>query len=142
MTPASAEPTKRQVTQRPEPHVGIFWQVLDAAGTPHLVFDAEPLTTAEPYGDFLTHPRGHYDVWAQWRRRGSRFLTAHHWPLTILTTEYDEHPRGRVVLHILTNTFWIYADHRLQHRTILTQIKAAIGLTSEHSLIKSDDHYR
>jgi hypothetical protein len=140
MTPASTEPPPPHRSS--EPHVGIFWQVHDAAGNPHLVFDAEPLATAEPYGDFLTHPRGHHDVWALWRRRGSRFLAARHWPLTILTTEYDAHPRGRVVLHIPANAFWLYADRRLQHPAFIAAVETTLGLAAEQCLVKSDDHYR
>ena len=29
-----------------------------------LLIDATPLAEAEPCGDFLTHPRGHYEVWS------------------------------------------------------------------------------
>jgi len=130
---------------RPGPaaaHVGIFWQVPDAAGEPRLLVDAEPLLAAEPYGDFLTHPRGHYDVWTNWQRRGIPFLKAQGWPLTILTYEYETFPRGRVVLHVPANTFWIYADRRLQTPTSIAEIKSALGLADETCLIKSDDHYR
>ena len=141
MTPVSSDPPPPALPTH-EPHVGIFWQVRDRAGTSHLVVDAEPLASAEPYGDVLTHPRGHYDVWTGWRRRGSRFLMAQSWPLAILTTEYDAHPRGRVVLHIPTNTFWIYADRRLQHPAFVATLKTQLGLTTEHCVVKSDAHYR
>ena len=138
-------PTCDTPHRAPDPtdaHVGIFWQVPDAAGAPCLVVDSEPLVRAEPYGDFLTHARGHYDVWSGWQRRGARFLKASGWPLAILTTEYENHPRGRVVLHLPTNTFWIYTDRRLQTAATIAQIKSALGLTLESCLVKSDAHYR
>jgi len=34
-----------------------------------LLIDSTSLAEAEPYGDFLTHPRGHYEVWSRWQRR-------------------------------------------------------------------------
>jgi hypothetical protein len=126
----------------PDPHVGIFWQVPDAAGAPHLVVDTEPLLKAETYGDFLTHPRGHYEVWTRWQRLGPRFLQPRGWPLTILTTEYETHPRGRVVLYVPANTFWIYVDRRLQRRATIAQLKTALGLTRETCVVKSDAHYQ
>jgi hypothetical protein len=55
------------------PHVGIFWMVADPKRDV-LVTDSVPLTEAEPYGDCLTHPRGHYEVWDRWRQHGSAWL--------------------------------------------------------------------
>ena len=53
--------------RKKEPRVGIFWLV---DGKP--LIDVAPLSEAEPYGDHLTHPRGHPEVWEQWQRtRGS-----------------------------------------------------------------------
>jgi len=127
---------------RSKARLGIFWRVPDTTGAPVLVTDTEPLDTAERYGDFLTHPRGHYDVWTAWQHRGARFLRAQGWPLAILTTEYELFPRGRVVLHVPANTFWIYADPRLRDTATIAAIKAAVGLTGETCLVKSDDHYR
>ena len=35
-----------------------------------LFIDSASLAEAEPYGDFLTHPRGHLqEVWSHWQRR-------------------------------------------------------------------------
>jgi len=45
------------------PAVGIVWGVRDGNGPRRIVIDGTPLGKAEPYGDFLTHPRGHYEVW-------------------------------------------------------------------------------
>jgi hypothetical protein len=125
-----------------ETSVGIFWQVPDAAGLPHLLVDSEPLGRTELYGDFFTHSRGHHEVWTDWQRRGSRFLRARGWPLSVLTHEYEDFPRGRVVYHFPTGVFWIYADRRLQRAPTITAIRAALGFADLPFLVKSDAHYR
>ena len=51
--------------RKEEPHVGIFWLV---SGKP--IIDSTPLSQAEPYGDHLTHARGHAEVWGQYQRVG------------------------------------------------------------------------
>jgi hypothetical protein len=48
-----------------KPAVGIFWRVDEA-----LVIDPSTLDEAEPYGDCLTHPGGHYERWQQWQALG------------------------------------------------------------------------
>ena len=63
------------------PNVGIFWGV--PAGHVALVTDATPLAAAEPYGDFLTHPRGHCEVWEGWRRLGPAGLARRGLPLAV-----------------------------------------------------------
>ncbi|MGI8839538.1 MAG: hypothetical protein ACR2F8_01935 [Caulobacteraceae bacterium] len=123
------------------PHVGIFWSVPVAAGASRLLIDTEPLARAETYGDFLTHPRGHHEVWTAWRRLGTGWLKARGWPFAILTHEYEDFPRGRVVFHVSTSAFWIYADRRLQREDDIARIKTALGLTDQTCLVKSDSHY-
>ncbi len=123
------------------PHVGIFWRVPDSVGAPCLLTDTEPLARAETYGDFLTHPRGHFDVWTRWRRLGTGWLKARGWPFAVLTHEYEAFPRGRVVFHVPTGVFWIYADRRLQRAMDIGQVKAGLGLTDQTCLVKSDSHY-
>lgn len=44
-------------------HVGIVWGVREGSGPLALVLDRTPLVAAESYGDRLTHPRGHHEVW-------------------------------------------------------------------------------
>jgi hypothetical protein len=56
-------PTKRT---KKEPQVGIFWLI---GG--ELLVDGTPLGLAEPYRDFLTHPRGHVAIWEQYQRNGT-----------------------------------------------------------------------
>jgi hypothetical protein len=123
-----------------EPHVGIFWWAPEGPGV--LVTDRTPLTEAEPYGDFLTHPAGHFEVWEDWRRLGVLGLRRRRLPPAIASTEYETFPRGRIVFHGPTQTFWIYADGRLQVPAVIKEIKAAFGLNDANSVVKSDSHYR
>src|SRR5271167_2013865 len=74
------------------PAVGIFWRVKDA-----LVVDRSTLDEAEPYGDCLTHPVGHYDRWEEWQTFDAAHLEALGYPGVIASSEYDDWPRGRVV---------------------------------------------
>lgn len=48
-----------------------------------LVTDLTPLAEAEPYGAFLTHPRGHYEVWEGWRRLGPAGLARRGLPVLV-----------------------------------------------------------
>ena len=73
-----------------EPLVGIFWVV-----SGKLVIDSTPLGEAEPYGEHLTHPRSHYEVWEQWRLGGR----------VPGESEYEEFPRGRVTYNTKTQRF-------------------------------------
>ena len=52
------------------PCVGIVWGVPDGRGPLRLISDRTLLAAAETYGDHLTHPRGHHEVWEGWRRLG------------------------------------------------------------------------
>jgi hypothetical protein len=76
--PAALRPKK----ELKEPHVGILWLL---NGKP--LIDSTPLSEAETYGDYLTHPRSHLEVWTQFQR--SRTVPA--------DAEYEELPRGRVM---------------------------------------------
>src|SRR4051812_44130878 len=96
------------------PCVGIVWGVADDDNPLRLVTDLTPLTEAEPYGECLTHPGGHYDVWERWRRLGPAALARRGLPALIAWHEYEHFPRGRVVYDVGTRRFTLYADRRLQ----------------------------
>jgi hypothetical protein len=125
-----------------EPHVGVFWLVPDGDQEPRLISDAVPLSAAEPYGDFLTFSRGHYEVWEGWRRLGATGLRRLGLALTILTDEYEFHPRGRIVFSVPSKSFWLYVDRRLHRPAMMARIKDRFGLASSRCVVKFDAHYR
>lgn len=65
------------------PCVGIVRGVRDDAGPLLLVTGRTPLTAAETYGNFLTHPRGHHAAWEGWRRLGPAGLARRGLPTVI-----------------------------------------------------------
>jgi hypothetical protein len=115
--------------------VGIFWLVdntLVAAGC--------KLENAVQYGDCLTYDGGHADHWESWQEAGGHWISRNGLPLSILTTEYDDHPRGRIVKE--PATFVIYADRRLQTLGYINAVCVKFGFTRSEALIRSDSHYR
>ena len=107
--------------------VGIFWLVKG-----ELIFDSTSLDQAEPYGDHVTHPRSHIDVWAQFQRAGK---VPHE-------SEYEEFPRGRVMHHHSSGEFMILADPCiLARKDLIAEIKDALHLPKKTKL-GSDPHYR
>jgi hypothetical protein len=107
-----------------------------------LVTDSVPLTEAEPYGDCLTHPRGHYEVWDRWQRAGSEWLARKGLPIPICRAEYEDHPCGRIVYERSADLFVIYADRRLHIPKTVSLIVEAFRLTVERFLVRSVGHYR
>ena len=122
------------------PSVGIVWGVSDK-GRLQLVTDLTTLAEAETYGEFLTHPRGHYDVWEGWRRLGPAGLAKRGLPAAIAWNEYEHFPRGRVVFSTDTKRFTLYVDRRLQGPPALDQILRAFGLDPVQCDVRSDPHY-
>src|SRR5437016_7961683 len=80
--------------RKKEPRVGIFW-VLN--GEP--LIDSALLSDAEPYGDHLTHPRGHAAVWERFQQNATA-------PREM---EYEEAPRGRVMYNTKSRRFTLLA---------------------------------
>jgi len=131
-----------QQTELTAGNVGIVWDVRDGAGPLLLVTDCTPLAKAEPYGDFLTHPRGHYEVWEGWRRLGPAGLAKRRLPTLIAWHEYEHFPRGRVVFDITIQRFTFYADQKLQAPGVLHEVLCAFGLDPTHCAVRSDPHYQ
>jgi hypothetical protein len=124
--------------------VGIFWGLREDVD-PHrfsLIVDATNISEAEPYATFLTHPRGHYEVWENWRRLGPAVLAKRGLPQQIAWHEYEDFPRGRVVFNTEDNTFVIYADQRLQAPSFLSDVIRVFELETQRSVVRSDAHYR
>jgi hypothetical protein len=124
------------------PSVGIVWGVREGTGQLQLVVDRTLLAAAEPYGDFLTHPRGHLEVWDSWRRLGPRGLAQRGLPALIAWHEYEQFPRGRVVFDKVSKRFTLYADRMLQGPRVLNNVLRAFGLDPAGCTVRSDPHYR
>ena len=124
------------------PSVGIVWGVRDRVGPLLLVTDCTPLAEAEPYGDFLTHPGGHHDVWEGWRRLGPAGLARQGLPPLIAWHEYEHFPRGRVVFDTTMRRFILYADRKLQAPGVLREVLRVFGLGPARCVVRPDPHYR
>lgn len=124
------------------PCVGIVWGVPDGHRLLRLVIDRTGLAAAETYGDHLTHPRGHHEVWEDWRRLGPARLARCGLPALIAWHEYEYFPRGRVVFNVPRNRFILFADRRLQAPRALPQVLRAFGLDPTHCAVRPDPHYR
>lgn len=129
------------VNAKPPPSVGIFWGVPDGRRTV-LVSDRTSLAKAEAYGDCLTHPRGHHEVWEAWRRLGATVLSRRGLPPAIASHEYEAFPRGRVVYMRGPAMFTVYADRRLQRPETIAELVQLFGLVDERYVVSSDAHYR
>lgn len=130
------------MVSNPPPSVGIFWGVPAADGSTTLAIDCTTLLEAEPYGDCLTHPRGHYEVWEAWRRLGPAGLRRQGLPPAIMWHEYEECPRGRIVYDRKAEVFVLYADRRLQGSMLIARIVEAFDLFDQRYIVQSDSHYR
>ncbi|KQP48915.1 hypothetical protein ASG40_20110 [Methylobacterium sp. Leaf399] len=123
------------------PSVGIFWGVPEDDRTV-LVTHRTPLAEAESYGDCLTHPHGHNEVWEGWRRLGATALRRQGLPAAIAAHEYEVFPRGRVVYMRPAVLFTLYADRRLQRPDTVAELVRRFGLTEQRHVVRSDVHYR
>ncbi len=121
--------------------VGIFWAV-PVPGGMQLVTEASSLAEAEPYGDMLTHPNGHYEAWSAWQCMGPAGLARRGLPAAIAWHEYEDLPRGRVVFCVPGSSFTVYADHRLLDPVTQDRILAAFGLPAAATTWRTDTHYR
>ena len=108
--------------------VGIVWDVRDGNRPPQLVIDGTSLVEAEPYGDFLTHARGHYEVWEGWRQLGPAGLIRRGLPPAIACTR--------------SRRFTLYADSKLQGSDTRLEVLGMFGLDPLFCDVHSDPHYR
>lgn len=121
----------------PEPAVGIFWFVNGV-----LVAVGVAVSRADRYGDCLTYDGGHAELWEAWSMAGPVWLRGHALPAAILSTEYDAHPRGRVIFDERQQSFMIYADRRLQRPAQIALLQERFGLKSVSTTVLGDSHYR
>lgn len=123
------------------PSVGIFWFVPRSPERSQLLFDRTPLADAEPYGEMLTHDRGHAEFWDHLAECGPESLVERDLPIIIVDSEYDQWPRGRVVFDGRTEAFVIYADRQLLRPNFIAEIKRIFGLVGSEVGIMADQHY-
>ena len=117
----------KAASKMPEPRVGIFWMVNGRS-----LVDSTSLSEAEAYGDHLTHPRGHAEVWETFQRAGT----------VPWDVEYEECPRGRAMYNTKTRRFTLLADKCiLSDKTLVRQIMQALHL-SRNTELGADPHYR
>jgi hypothetical protein len=121
------------------PSVGIFWLIETTAGATQWLTAGCSLQAAEPYGDFLTFPDGHYEVWERWRRR--KDLDAELRSL-VRTFEYEDWPRGRIVYDRSKKRFTLYADARLMKPEIIARIGERFALPTDITNVERDFHYQ
>lgn len=122
------------------PSIGIFWLVQDRGAPPTLLVDSCPLAQGEPYGDFLTYG-GHYEHWEQLAALGAAKLRQLGLPTVSTWSEYEEWPRGRVVHHVPSRRFIVYADRKLQQPDAVRLILDHFDLPEDGYDLRSDRHY-
>lgn len=123
-------------------YVGIFWIIPDNEGIPYLLFDKTLYSEAESYGDCLTHSKGHYEYWSELSGLGADVLSKKSVPLTLLSYEYEDFPRGRIVYRVTDKCFVIYADHKLFKRRFIDKIIKEFCLSDKNKILcMSDIHY-
>jgi hypothetical protein len=112
-----------------QPRVGIFWLLDDS----RLIFETSLLSVAEKYGDCVTHPRSHIDVWTELQMGGQ----------VAADVEYEAYPRGRVVYDTRIDCFVIMADRCiLSRKELMRRIRASMDLTGRRTEASADSHYR
>jgi hypothetical protein len=118
--------------------IGIFW-ILPAVDKVDLLAHTLTLDEAETYGDCLTCPLSHIDAWEA-TKRGAQLLTPLATPtrIIIVTSEYEEWPRGRVVFERAAQRFVVYADRHAF--TYAKKIRKVFHLPGD-ALFRTDLHY-
>ena len=125
---------------RATPSIGIFWVITETGQKLQLLADLLRVDQGEPYGEFLTHG-GHYEYWEQLAVLSPGELRRHGRPTAPAWSEYEEWPRGRVVYHVPTERFVVYADRKLQRPPVIDHIIHRFGLVTGSFDLRSDPHY-
>jgi hypothetical protein len=121
--------------------VGIFWALQPRQSATILIDHRCPLDIAEPYGDMLTCPHGHYDLWERWRKNAGEIPVAAR--ALVVGSEYEDWPRGRIVFDTISKRFTCYADSNILHRAnLLAIIYSRFRLPAARTEMKWDSHYR
>ena len=62
-------------------------------------------------------------------------------PDAVRWTEYEEWPRGRVVLHQPSGRFTLYADQKLKKPAVIEAIMRRFFLPADRTDVRGDCHY-
>jgi hypothetical protein len=122
------------------PQIGIFWWVEAANGDAGLLVDCVPMAKAEIYGEFLTYG-AHYEYWRKLAVLDDEALRERFIPNAVRWTEYEDWPRGRIVLHQPTGRFVLYADRKLWKPAIIEEIMRRFSIPADRTDVRSDSHY-
>lgn len=118
-------------------YVGPYWFVRDDSGEVLLMAHRCALAEAEEYGEFLTCPHGHYDIWEGWRARcPSESVVG-----VLRDAEYEEWPRGRVVFNAVHDQFIVYADRQISRRELQRVLKH-FAIPMGQAAFMKDGHYQ
>lgn len=128
---------KEAGTDPKDAYVGPYWFVRDDSGRVLLMAHRCALADAEEYGEFLTCPHGHYDVWERWRARcpAERIADVQR------DAEYEEWPRGRVVFNSVQGPFIVYADRRISQQEV-QRVLEYFGIPVGRVEFMTDGHYQ
>jgi hypothetical protein len=130
-------PVKEDEGYPKDAHVGPYWFVRDDSGKVLLMAHRCALAEAEKYGDFLTCPHGHYDLWEGWRTGRPIDGAAG----VLRGAEYEEWPRGRVTFNFVHGQFIVYFDRQIRQGD-LHRVSEYFGIPEGHAVFRWDDHYR
>ena len=128
---------KEAGNRRKDAYVGPYWFVRDDSGKILLMAHRCTLAEAEEYGECLTCPHGHYDVWETWRAKCAEANVVG----VLRDTEYEEWPRGRVVFNALRDQFMVYADRQIS-KSELQRVVEHFGITMDRAVFMRDGHYQ
>lgn len=91
-----------------------------------LLVSSMSLDEAEEYGNFLTYPRGHWEVWEEEYE-------------SVYQKSYDYYPRGRVVYDSSNETFVIYKDSCIPDEALSDLVS---GFQETAYRVELDEHYK
>lgn len=119
-------------------YVGPYWFVRDCSRNVALKAHRCAFANAEQYGDFLTCPHGHCEIWEGGRTGGPGDRIAD----VLSQSEYEEWPRGRVVFHSVRGQFIVYGDAQIFAHELQDRVLEHFGIPAEGAVFMRDDHYR
>jgi hypothetical protein len=109
------------------------------AGYARLIAHRCALADAEEYGDCLTCPHGHYDLWEGWRIGSAPDGLTN----IVRDAEYEEWPRGRVVFNFVQRRFIVYGDRQVFKYELQNLVVEHFGIPAEGNVeFAKDGHYQ